>query len=209
MFLRQIRISCVSLLVLALWSANAIAEDVSLPPNIVRWGSLPIVKDEVFISLPPVYPMAVASELKQPGLYVATYYPRGQSKDNWSETLRLMAFQGVPNSGDSPAKQMLQFISLPVKAACPSGFFLEEREQKDSMRASATMGCRRLERNSTAGIYGYYLVIQGQESMYVLAREFRSQSFDGGVPTPKEVRITQETQLDKTTICRRNEICVK
>jgi len=176
--------------------------------GIKRWGSIPVVKDEIYFIIPDGFPMTASWDSNKPGLYQAAFYPDGQTKEDWKENLRLMAFQGIPSGNESPAKQMLNIVSQPAKSACPNDFFFIPTAQKNINRASAIMGCRKMGANAAMAVFGHYLVIQGEEGMYVLAREFRQSSFAGELPVSKPVQSQWLEQADRTTVCRRNEMCI-
>ncbi len=189
-------------------SSLASAEPSNGTKRIERWSSIPIAREEVFFVIPDGFPMTVSWESKQGvDAYQGGFIPEGQSKENWNDTIRFMAFRGTP-PGDSPAKQMLGIIEQRIRASCPTDFLLEEKEQSDGKRSAAIMGCRKLNNGAPRTTFGYYLAIQGSEYMYVMARESRSEPFSGELPLSKATRDLWQAQTDKTTICRRNEICI-
>ncbi|MBK6907577.1 MAG: hypothetical protein IPH08_11055 [Rhodocyclaceae bacterium] len=112
--------------------------------GVKRWGSIPVVKDTIYFPIPDGFPMTAAWDQNKPGLYQAWFYPDGQTKENWKDTLHLMAFPVSQGAAIPPCKQLLEIISQPIKAACPHDFLSEPKLQQDAKRASAIMGCRKL-----------------------------------------------------------------
>lgn len=209
--MKLLGLALLPLMLMAFSSSNAQSPEqmISALKGAKRWGSVPITKDHVYFTIPDGFPMTASWDSNTPGLYQAAFFPVGQSKENWKDTLRLMAFQGIPKGNDPPARQMIELLEQPIRAACPNNFVFERKEQRESRRASAIMGCRKLGGSPPMAVFGYYLAIQGEESMYVLAREFRQSPFEGDLPVSKSIQGQWQAQVDRTTICRRNEVCIK
>ena len=207
--LKQLNQALCSLLLFV--SAFSIAQSsdkgMSLPTGIERWGSIPIGSEKTVFVIPDGFPMTASWDSKRPEMYQAGFFPEGQSREAWKDSLRLMAF-GIPKGDEAPAKKMLGIVASQIKSICPNDFFLENKEQTDSLRAAAILGCRKLGGDPTKSIAGYFLAIQGKETVFVFAREKRQDTAIVDTPVSKDIQSKWQAETDRAVICGRNEPCI-
>ena len=204
-----------SFMLVALWvwtiSSPTFAQTEASSPaqEIDRWGSVPIVDEEPYYLLPRGYSMKASFEQNRPGVYVIGFYRDGRNASDWKELISVTAFQGIPRKAGPPALLVRDFLASNIKASCPNDFFYEPIEKGTELRAGAIMGCRNLTVPNFNSRYGYFLFVQGTKSMFVFARESRQQSVENELPVPRSTIVEWQSDIDKSTICKRGEMCVQ
>ncbi len=190
--------------------ALATTETRNANPDAEFWTSVAIGSNEAFFALPQGFPPTPSTIAEEPSGYQAVYFPPGHHEGNWTEKLRLMRMPGqiIGANGENPAQALLAALAERVKVACPAEFFFTAYPTGNSRRAAAHMGCKGNRARETFAIHGYYNVLLGADSSYILSRERRLPANAATLQLGAGVLERWRKEADSLTICRKGVRCM-
>ena len=71
------------------------------------------------------------------------------------------------------------------------------------------MGCKKLAVNPTVSLVGYYLSVQGAESLYMVIHESRQPAFEDRAPLSRQALVEWRNEVNRSTVCKRGERCIQ
>jgi hypothetical protein len=175
--------------------------------DVDKWAMLTVGKEDPYYIMPKEFLMQNSSDRKTPYSFEKFNFMGGENASNWKQRMHLMASNGKPDPNGNSVEVTKQLISDELRKNCPDDYFEVQKEPIKDKKLAIVMGCRKFVRNPSLGIVSSYFFIEGNDSMYTVAREAIVSSF-ANIPFSDAELESWKAHLARTVICAKDDVCI-
>lgn len=183
---------------LCLSAPAALAQQQQPQPTAPAQPALPATTERLTVMHPATWQPATSD--RRGNVSITRYLPQGQTLENWQELLAVQTFSGLKNA--MPDAFLDRVVQL-SRENCedPGAGPLSQQSVNNYPTALRVVACPKNRQGK--GEVTAFLVVAGKDTVYVVQRAWRGQSYDkaAGLPVPKEMLTEWLAFMKSVSLC--------